>query len=228
MQSEQIDKLAEALAKAQATIKNATINKINPHFKSKYADLAAVFDAIRKPLSDNGLAVTQTTEIREGAMALVTTLAHSSGQWIKSDYPLPVTGRPQEIGSALTYARRYSLSAIAGIAADEDDDGEGAERDRQKIDASKVTPRKVEAPVSPDGEVSPHAIGFNGNAIEWGGKYIAALKSAASSDELTQWAMENADTLNKIAESAPKAHKSCVAAAKAQLDALTPKLEAAE
>jgi len=122
--SEQISELAAALAKAQGMMENAVMNRINPHFKSKYADLAAIFDAARKPLSANGLAIVQTI----GDSVLHTRLLHTSGQWIASEHPLPMSGRPQEIGSALTYARRYSLSALIGIAADEDDDATGAEK----------------------------------------------------------------------------------------------------
>src|SRR6185503_4999668 len=116
--SEQINELAAALAAAQGMMENAIMNRINPHFKSKYADLAAIFDASRKPLSANGLAIVQTIE--NGVIH--TRLLHTSGQWIASEHPLPMSGRPQEIGSALTYARRYSLSALIGLAADEDDD----------------------------------------------------------------------------------------------------------
>jgi hypothetical protein len=131
MRSEQTDALSAALAKAQASMRAATFNRINPHFKNKYADLASVLDAVRKPLADNGLSITQTTEIRQGAFVLVTTLWHSSGQWLSSEYPLPIAAKPQDLGSALTYARRYSLSAIACIAADEDDDAEGARKNGQ-------------------------------------------------------------------------------------------------
>jgi len=122
--SEQISELAAALAKAQGAMENAIMNRTNPHFKTKYADLAAVLNAARKPLSANGLAIVQTI----GDGVLHTRLLHTSGQWIASEHPLPMTGRPQEIGSALTYARRYSLSALIGIAADEDDDATGAEK----------------------------------------------------------------------------------------------------
>lgn len=128
MESEQIAELAAALAKAQSVMGPAIINKQNPHFKNRYADLAAVFDAIRKPLADNGLSITQTTQLRDGALILRTTLRHSTGQWIASDYPLPIGAKPQELGSARTYARRYELSAICGIAADEDDDGEATRK----------------------------------------------------------------------------------------------------
>lgn len=131
MQSENTNELAAALALAQGAMKAATFNKMNPHFKNRYADLAAVIDAIRVPLAANGLSYSQTTEIREGGFVLVTTLRHSSGQWIASEYPLPIAAKPQELGSALTYARRYSLSAIACIAADDDDDAEGARKTDQ-------------------------------------------------------------------------------------------------
>ena len=139
MQSETTNELSAALAKAQGEMKAATFNKINPHFKNRYADLAAVVDAIRVPLSSHGLSYTQTTEVREGGFVLVTTLRHASGQWVASEYPLPVGAKPQELGSALTYARRYSLSAIACIAADEDDDAEGA--NGQPSSVPKAVPR---------------------------------------------------------------------------------------
>lgn len=133
MQSESIGTLAAALAKAQGEIENAKFNRVNPHFKNKYADLTAIFDAVRSPLSKNGLAVTQTIEVRETGMILSTKLMHSSGEWLGSEYPLPVSARPQEFGSALTYAKRYSLASIVGVSADEDDDanaaqGNGAQR----------------------------------------------------------------------------------------------------
>ncbi len=128
MESDQIADLAAALAKAQGLMGPAIINKQNPHFKNRYADLAAVMEAVRKPLSDNGLSVTQTTELRDGMLILRTTLRHASGQWLASDYPLPLGAKPQELGSAMTYGRRYELSALVGVAADEDDDGEATRR----------------------------------------------------------------------------------------------------
>lgn len=221
MQSEQIDKLTEALAKAQGTIENAILNKTNPHFKSKYADLAAIFDAVRKPLATQGLVVTQTTELREGGFVLVTMLAHSSGQWIRSEYPLPAAGKPQEIGSALTYARRYSLSAITGVAADEDDDANAAQSGGQKIDARGIAPRQeaptIALPVNPEtGEVSPHAIAYADNPMVWGGMYIAALKSAHLMTDLAEWSHFNKTTLEKIKTAAPKAYTSIEKAYAAQ------------
>lgn len=128
MRSENLNELAAALSKAQGAMEAAAFNRVNPHFKNRYADLAAIWDAIRAPLSSNGLAVTQVTEIREKGFVLVTTLHHASGQWLAGEYALPVGGRPQEVGSALTYARRYSLCGIVGIVADDDDDAEAGNK----------------------------------------------------------------------------------------------------
>jgi hypothetical protein len=123
-QSEQIDALSKALAAAQGEMKNATLNRVNPHFKNRYADLAAIRDAVIPALSKRGIAMTQFTDFREGHSVLVTRLMHESGQWIEGAYPLAPAANPQAMGSQLTYARRYTLSAIAGISADEDDDAE--------------------------------------------------------------------------------------------------------
>lgn len=127
MQSNHINELAAALALAQGAMSNAVMNRTNPHFKSKYADLSSVLDAIRAPLSANGLSVVQTMRTGDMGMVLRTTLMHASGQYIATEYPLPSTQRPHEIGSALTYARRYSLAALICNSADEDDDGNVAQ-----------------------------------------------------------------------------------------------------
>jgi hypothetical protein len=126
-QSEQINELAAALAKAQSEIQPAIKDSTNPFFKSKYADLSSVWSACKTPLTKNGLSVLQTMEPRDGQLTLVTTLAHSSGQWIRSF--LPIISQKQDaqsIGSAITYMRRYSLAALVGVTTDEDDDGNAA------------------------------------------------------------------------------------------------------
>lgn len=129
MKSEQINELAAALAKAQGQIKGAVKDAQNPFFKSQYADLESVWGAIRKPLADNGLAVTQPVVGSE----LHTYLIHASGQWIQSVYPIVAKDNsPQAIGSSITYARRYSLAAMVGVY-QTDDDAEGA-TDRQPQD----------------------------------------------------------------------------------------------
>lgn len=126
-QSQEINELASALAKAQGEMQAAIKDCINPFYKSKYADLGSVWDAARPVLSKNGLCVMQTTEVSSiaGEVVMVTTLAHTSGQWVKSYMPLnPAKKDSQGMGAAMTYLRRYSLSALVGVVCDEDDDGE--------------------------------------------------------------------------------------------------------
>ncbi len=131
--SEEIGELVKALAKVQGLIKSAKRDSTNPFFKSKYADLTSVWDSCRKELSQNNLAVIQTTKSNNGMVTVVTRLAHESGQWIRGEISLrPVKNDPQGYGSALTYARRYSLAAIVGIATGEDDDAEDATRGKRK------------------------------------------------------------------------------------------------
>ncbi len=128
-QSEIINELAAALSKAQGEMQAAIKDKINPFFKSSYADLGSVWDAARPVLSKYGLCVMQTTEMTtDGSkIIMVTTLAHTSGQWVKSFLPLnPSKNDSQGVGAAITYLRRYSLSAIVGVVCDDDDDGETA------------------------------------------------------------------------------------------------------
>jgi hypothetical protein len=113
------------LAAAQAEMGNAAYNKVNPHFKSKYADLAGVREATLPILNKHGFALIQTVTVMEGQMYLQTELAHKGGEVRIGVFPI-APGTPQQQGSALTYARRYSWSAITGIASEEDDDGNAA------------------------------------------------------------------------------------------------------
>lgn len=125
--SDQINELATALALAQSEMKNARLNKQNPHFKSRYSDLAEIRDAVTPALTKNGLSVVQGTDTSDdGKLIVVTRLLHKSGQWIESRFPISYD-KPQAMGSSITYGRRYTLSAICNIAADEDDDAEVAQ-----------------------------------------------------------------------------------------------------
>lgn len=125
--SEQINELAAALAKAQASMRNAPKNAQNPHLKNRYADLSSVRDTVIGPLTAQGIAVVQAFRAADpGCVLMVTTLIHLSGQWISSEIsmPLPDSGKQnpaQVMGSVISYLRRYSLSAICGISADDDD-----------------------------------------------------------------------------------------------------------
>lgn len=124
----EIKELATALAKAQGSVENAKKVSNNPHFKSKYADLATIWDVIREPLTSNGLAVLQfPCQAPEGHVGLRTIVTHCSGQSVEDTFYLGLKDatNPQQVGSALTYMKRYSLLGVAGIGS-EDDDGNAA------------------------------------------------------------------------------------------------------
>jgi hypothetical protein len=128
IKSESIKELLTALAKAQGKISAAKKDSTNPHFKSKYADLASCWEAIKESLSSNGLSLTQWVSPSERGVSITTFLGHSSGEWLSSEATFPVKDQsnPQSMGSSITYARRYCLSAAIGLVADEDDDGNAA------------------------------------------------------------------------------------------------------
>lgn len=127
-QTEDIKDLVAAISKVQGSMKPAKFNKKNSHFKSGYADYSSCMDACRELLSENGLSVLQYCETVDNQLSLATMIAHTSGQWLKAYLPLfPAKMDSQGIGSAITYAKRYGLSAMLGIVTgEEDDDGEAA------------------------------------------------------------------------------------------------------
>ena len=143
-QSESIGKLAEALAKAQSqftfALKASTADMGVKGGRRKYADLQSVIDAIKPQLTAHGLAVVQATMPNAGGISLRTTLMHSSGEWIAGQIDLPIDrmGGIQGMGSALTYARRYALSAMVGIASDEDDDGEASMQAAKQYEKKQI------------------------------------------------------------------------------------------
>jgi len=166
MQSEKIDLLSAALVAAQSEVTNAAKTATNPHFRSRYADLASVREAIVAPLAKHGLVVSQTfvprveplicehaetrggQEIRypvQSLGSLRTLLMHSSGQWLASELPILCPwGDPQKLGSAISYYRRYALAAIAGIA-QEDDDGTSASGRPAAAQSQRPAPRQTPA-----------------------------------------------------------------------------------
>ena len=126
--SASIGQLAAALAPAQAAIRPATKSAVNPHYRSRYADLASVWAACREPLTQHELAVVQLASYDpvSNCVSVTTVLLHSSGEYIKSTLRAPVAkSDAQAVGSAITYCRRYGLAAMVGVAPD-DDDGEAA------------------------------------------------------------------------------------------------------
>jgi len=146
IQSESIKELAGALAKAQSEIHGASKDGKNTHFNAKYATLASTWEACREPLTKNNLAVIQTTSMVDNELVLVTTLVHSSGEWVKGVMPVR-SARPdmQSLGSALSYSRRYSLGSMVGVAA-VDDDGEASVGRDVPVEVKKEAPKAFAAP----------------------------------------------------------------------------------
>lgn len=140
--SESISKIAPALLKAQKAITFAAKDATNPAFRSKYADLPSVIDAIKSALNDAGIVFIQTPSPSDAGMLFLTTrLLHESGEWIEDVATTPFAKHdPQGYGSAITYLRRYSLSSITGLYQD-DDDGNAASKPEEKeyITADQIT-----------------------------------------------------------------------------------------
>lgn len=148
--SEQINELATALARAQGQMEGAKKEATNPHYGSRYADLAAVVDAVRGPLSENGIAWIQVpVPLDDVHVCVETVLVHTSGQWLAGTITLPVSkADPQGHGSALTYARRYGLMALTGVPA-EDDDGNAASKPAAPAKSRRAAVDRDDTAVTP-------------------------------------------------------------------------------
>jgi len=199
--SASINELAKALCKAQASMKPVIADSENPFFKSKYANLAAVWENCRGPLTSNGLSVVQIIDHEDSRVVVKTMLLHESGEWISSRLALtPAKNDPQSIGSAITYARRYSLAAMVGVCAeDEDDDAERASgRDgldsqfsRQTNQKNQPTEKQLKKLYALAGELS-----FDKNTM---GTIMKERYNRGNSKELTKAEVSDLiDYLNKL------------------------------
>lgn len=215
-QSEHLDQLAAALAAAQGAIENpprnkdVTVKSDKGSYTFSYATLDGIRDLIRRPLADNGLSVLQMLRNGDGKYRLVTRILHASGQWIESEMPILVeSAKPQAFGSALTYARRYSLCAMLAIVADEDDDANAAEgnhieskRERpaaQRQDAPQ--PIKIKPPKSRPGpiEVPPELRDRPEETWKaWSLAFKDWLLRAMTVDEVDGWVRKNDGQLRNL------------------------------
>jgi hypothetical protein len=200
--SDNINELASALAKAQGQITGALKDSSNPFFKSKYADLASCWDACRKQLTENGLAVIQTTDIVQETVVVVTTLTHSSGQWMRGILPVKAKDDgPQAQGSGITYARRYALAAIVGLA-QIDDDAEAAQArptmnapaQVERIDTKKVNEysTRIKSAVDADNDSMLREV-------------MDEVKEAGNDFRIAVWATLPKQIKDTIKDKAPKA-----------------------
>jgi len=151
--SESISNIAAALVKAQANIHGALKDSTNPHFKSKYADLSSVMEAVKAPLLAQGIAIVQATEPSEASeVRLSTMLLHSSGEYIADTITVPVNKQDaQGYGSAMTYARRYGLQAMTGCCPEDDDGNAAAEAAPKNYDGAIADwQSSIESATTPD------------------------------------------------------------------------------
>lgn len=195
MQSQTIGALAEALAKAQGSMespaktKRAKIESQKGSYSYTYADLSDIVDAIRKPLSENGLSVAQVISYDGQALVLTTQLQHASGEWLRSTYPLPLHQRPQDQGSAITYARRYALCALLGIAAEDDDDGQAAQQ---------AKPPATKAPAAKPPNNPPATLPLTEDDQQKLANWEASLETKHSPEDIAR-ARKNASVLQSAA-----------------------------
>ena len=130
--SESIAALAKAIALSQLQVENASKSSVNPHFKSKYADLAEILNTVRPIFSANNIAIVQMPSFESGVASVETMLVHESGEFVSSVCSSPVGKQDaQGVGSAITYLRRYALAAMAGIAQEDDDGNHAVAQPRQ-------------------------------------------------------------------------------------------------
>tara|TARA_R110000868_G_scaffold300126_1_gene560473 strand:+ start:7753 stop:8481 length:729 start_codon:yes stop_codon:yes gene_type:complete len=208
-----IDLIAAAIAKAQATLSNVSKDKANPFFKSKYADLGSVIDAVRGPLADNDLAIVQTTEYVDGVTLLRTALIHKSGQSISGVYPIISTKQdPQGYGSAMTYARRYTIMAIVGVAAEDDDANAASAIPNAPRPQPVQTPVHVQAPAPVAPVTAPvvqptkpktgsWTIPLTGKKYdEWAKSFISKLEKCPDTPSYERLVGDNTETIMKIGE----------------------------
>lgn len=146
--SESINDIAAALAKAQAEMENVAKDRENPHFRSRYATLAGVLDEVRPKLAQQGISIFQAPINGEGNnIGVATRLIHSSGQWIESTvFVQPTKFDAQGVGSVLTYLRRYSLMAVAGVGPEDDDGNAAVGRPQERVQSNGAIRTAAPAP----------------------------------------------------------------------------------
>lgn len=173
---------AEAFAKAQADLKNPPKNKVNPHFNSRYVDLSDGLDVIRATFSAHGLAVMQGTRIEEGLIILTTRIMHKGGAWMEWDYPVSGLDTHQKMGSAMTYARRYALFGIVGVAGEDDDDGNTASAPTPAKSARKM----AEVGMKPE------------DSAKAASQLISEIEHLSDIEAMTQWAVTAKPVKDKL------------------------------
>ena len=196
--STDIKEIAIALVKVQSALNRAKKDSENPHFKSKYADLTAVWDACHSALQAADVAVIQGPGVDDNGNAFVETmLLHKSGQFIKSRaIAKPIRLDPQAIGSATTYLRRYGLAAMVGVVQEDDDGNGGSDTSKKPYDAqSNAAPKaspKATRGVDAIKQIDPVASGDTAESL------LGEIMCIKSLEELETWGNKNANLIKKL------------------------------
>lgn len=203
---------AEAFVRLQAAIKPAVKDATNPAFRTKYADLSAVWEAVRGPLAEHGFSVIQSPDFEGQDVWLKTTVLHKGGEKMEGRYPLrPVKQDPQGFGSALTYAKRYSLAAMLGVVADEDDDGNAAST------RAPANPQR-EAIHTPKAQVQDPDI--DEGVRNWCDKEKHFLNNCTTVAEVTQWQELRANELDRLKKKAVAAWSDLIKYSETRIEAI--------
>lgn len=207
--SPETEKLFEALALAQGEFKPIEKDGENPHFGKKYATMASIRNSTQEALTKHGLAITQVVVVRDRAWVLETKLVHKGGQFQRSSLPLNTAQAAQQLGSSLTYYRRYLLQAILNVSAEEEDDGNAAQgqgqrrqqsppRQRQEAPPKQAqgrAPAQGQPPAQPQRQQNPETPISQAQVKRW----YAIFKGEFTEQNPHGW---NMDQVNEIAERA--------------------------
>ena len=202
--SETIDLIAKALVNVQQSMKPAIKSSTNPHFKSRYSDIYSVWEAIREPLTSNGITVWQDVTTGDKTVSVSTHVIHVSGQWIEfGPLTIPlIKYDAQGIGSAISYAKRYALSAALGVVScDEDDDGNDSIKyvpaPKETEAENKTYTKKQEYLSEEQIQIINNMIGDNGNLLDWFVNKLSNLKIENSKTIPSNWFNDVCESINK-------------------------------
>lgn len=207
----ELDKLAAALVKFQGEVPTIPKNKVakiktktGSDYSYHYADLADIWEAIREPLSKNGLAATQFLSSDEHADYIITKVWHESGQTDSEKFAIPTNGKtPQEVGSVITYYKRYALGAALGISTEEDDDGASGNSKPKSTPVVRNRPQEVAGGAEPFNEeadtLGRAKVAIN-EQMEAQGYVLPAQKFAIIQDAIGKTTIDNLDDCDSVAD----------------------------
>ena len=197
-------KLDAALAKAQGEIEAAEKSAENEAFKragkaTRYADLTAVWNAIRGPLSKHGITVTQwPVHSDDNRLHLVTRLAHD-GEWMKCELSIPMTKMDAHgFGSAMTYAKRYGLAAAVGVVADEDDDGNAAAKGKDLAGPHSPDKQVIRNDNSDTAHINGTAGASKAKARTLYETLVAAMRTTLTREDQKEWLKLNREAVDSL------------------------------